>query len=57
MVRKKKLLISEKEARKLLGAHARGLSKEDITVLIQDSEHLARFAIQQYLVLKSEMVK
>lgn len=58
MVHKKiRLLISVKEARKLLGVHSKGLTNEEIQRLVIDAEHLARFAIQQYLVRKSDVLE
>lgn len=57
MRNKIRLLISVKEARKLLGVHAKNLTDEEIKGLVIDAEHLARFSIQQYLVRKSDMLK
>ena len=57
MVKKKRLLISVKEARKLLGKSSENLTKEEIEKLIANSEQMTRFVIQQYLVRKSEVLK
>jgi len=54
---KKRLLISVKEARKLLGKQSEVLTKEEIETLIINGEQLARFTMHEYLVRKSEVVK
>lgn len=46
------LIISVKEARKLLGAEAAAMTDTEIKVLIRDYEILARQAIREYLVRK-----
>lgn len=55
--KKKRLLISVNESRKIMGKSAELLTNEEIIALVEQSELLARFVIQQYLVRKTEMIK
>ncbi len=52
-----KQIISVKEARKLLGVNYKDTPDDDIRILINDCEQLARLTIRQYLVRKSQVVK
>lgn len=54
---KRRLLISVKEAQKLLGQKSKSLTKEELETLIIDGEQLARFTMHEYLVRKSEVVE
>jgi len=47
-----KLIISVKEARKLLGGTGKDLSNSDIEAMVRDYSSLARYAIRDYLVRK-----
>lgn len=51
------LLISIKEARKILGKDATHLTNEEIRDMIIESEQMVRIIIKPYLVRKSDMVK
>ena len=53
LARKTSLIISVKEARKLLGASAKNLTNEEIKIIIIDYELLARYAIRDHLVRKN----
>jgi hypothetical protein len=52
LARKSDLIISIKEARKLLGVSSRTMTNSEIRALIKDYELLARHAIRDYLVRK-----
>jgi len=52
-----RLLISVKEARKVLGSLAKEMTNEELESLIIDSDQMVRILLRAYLVRKSDMVK
>lgn len=50
----KELIISVKEAKKLLGKNANSLTNEELVDLITQTETVVRFAVRQYIGSKND---